>query len=165
MVVIALVAILGLLASSSMQSLIDRNRLAGRIDGFVGDLRFARSEAITRGLPVAVCPSADGATCLSGDQWHQGWIVFADPDNDGAPADAAAVLRRHKAWNSRDTFVAAAGTGMLTFGRDGFLLSLPGASAVLRAEANDGAPGTGRCVSINRTGRQVVQPAGTGDCA
>lgn len=165
MVVVALVAILGMLSTGSMRGVIERNRIATGIDGFVGDLQFARSEAITRGLPVTLCPSSDGASCLTGDQWQQGWIVFSDPDGSGTVSGPDAVLRRHKAWGANDTFVATPGTGVLTYGRDGFLIKLAGSSATLRAQASSGDTGSARCVSINRVGRQVVQQPGTGDCA
>lgn len=45
---------------------------------------LARSEAIRRGVPVSVCPSADGATCASGSasDWATGWIVSTPANAD-----------------------------------------------------------------------------------
>ena len=54
------------------------------------DLQLARIEAIRRGVPVVLCPSEDGASCLWGGEWHKGWIGFEDPDRNQRrePAEA-----------------------------------------------------------------------------
>nr|WP_297354624.1 GspH/FimT family pseudopilin [uncultured Caldimonas sp.] len=165
MVVIALVAILGSVSSASMQTLIDRTRLESSTFDFLGDLQFARSEAITRGLPVSVCPSTDGVACSDEEPWHVGWIVFVDAEGDGAVDDPSLVLRRHLPWRERYTLVASAGIGLLSFGRDGFLLSLPVSEAQLRAEAANGSAWTASCITINRAGRHRVERSSTGECA
>ncbi len=162
MIVVALIAILGMLATGSMGGMLGRGRLEGSLSAFVGDLKYARSEAVTRGHPVSVCPSADGITCVEDDAWHRGWIVFSDPAADGHPSSPQSLLRRQKGWSNTGTFVATPGTGAITYGRDGFLLRLESSEAVLRAQAPSGPV---RCVSINRAGRQVVQQMGEGGCA
>nr|WP_259372072.1 GspH/FimT family pseudopilin [Caldimonas mangrovi] len=165
MVVIAVVTILGTLSSGSMQALIDRTRLESSTFDFLGDLQFARSEAITRGLPVSICPSSDGAACAEGDAWHLGWIVFVDAEGDGSVSDPALVLRRRLPWHDRYTLVSEHGTGILSFGRDGFLLRLSVSEAQLRAEASGGSVWSANCITINRAGRHRVERAGTGSCA
>lgn len=165
MVVIALVAILGTVSSASMQPLIDRTRLESSTSDFLGDLQFARSEAVTRGLTVSVCPSADGASCSDEESWHMGWIVFVDADGDGGVDDPSLVLRRHLPWRERYTLVSTTGMGALSFGRDGFLLRLPVSEAHLRAEAHNGATWTASCIAINRAGRHRVERAASGECA
>ena len=45
----------------------------------VGNVQFARAEAIKHGEVVGLCPSSDGVTCLPGtDAWVQGFLVFRD---------------------------------------------------------------------------------------
>lgn len=165
MVVVALVVILGAMAVPSMRRAIDGSRITGTVNGFAADLQFARSEAITRGLPITVCPSTDGLNCLAGDVWQSGWIVFVDPAATGTAAAADSVLRKRKALVPGDRFEATSVVGPFTYGRDGLLLALPTSAATLRAQATPGHPGTLRCIAINRTGRHVVQQGGTGDCA
>ena len=46
------------------------------------DLQLARVDSIRRGVPVVLCPSADGASCQFGGQWRQGWIGFEDLNRD-----------------------------------------------------------------------------------
>ena len=165
MTVIALVAILGTVSSASMQTLIDRTRLESSTFDFLGDLQFARSEAITRGLPVSVCPSADGATCADEGSWHMGWIVFVDAEGEGSVDDPSLVLRRQLPWRERYTLVSTPGIDVLSFGRDGFLLRLPVSEAHLRAEATNGSAWTANCITINRAGRHRVERSASGECA
>lgn len=164
MVVVALVAILGGIAVGPFKGMLDRNRIAGEITGFVGDLQYARSEAITRGVPVSVCPSSDGVSCASSNVWHGGWAVFVDADGSGVIVSAADVLRGRKAWNAGDTFVATPGVTRITYGRDGFSLSLP-ATVTFQAHASPVDDHSTRCVAVNRIGRQSVVAAGEEGCA
>jgi type IV fimbrial biogenesis protein FimT len=43
---------------------------------------IARSHAILRRTPVAICPSLDGSTCTSSVSWQDGFIAFEDPDRN-----------------------------------------------------------------------------------
>jgi len=164
MVVVALVSILACLAVGPFKGLLDRNRIAGEITGFVGDLQYARSEAITRGLPVTVCASIDGVSCASANVWHSGWVVFVDHDASGVIASATDILKGRKAWTAGDTFVSTPGVTRVTYGRDGFSLALP-ATVTFQAHASPADGHSTRCVSVNRIGRQSVVGAGEEDCA
>jgi type IV fimbrial biogenesis protein FimT len=54
-----------------------------RIEALVVTMSRARSEAIKRQTRVVLCPSSDGRLCASGGRWEEGWIVFADGNDDG----------------------------------------------------------------------------------
>jgi len=54
-------------------------------------LQMARNSAITRQSNIVLCQSEGGATCSGGNGWHQGWIVFADP-NDNEQFDPSETL-------------------------------------------------------------------------
>src|SRR5437868_6129720 len=51
------------LASIGLYSLVRDQRLTSEINQLLGHLALARSEAITRGYRVALCPSADNRRC------------------------------------------------------------------------------------------------------
>jgi type IV fimbrial biogenesis protein FimT len=69
-------------------------KLSSYANGFLSNLYLARSEAIMRNAPVAMCKSADGAACSADGGWEQGWIVFHDPSGNGArEADELLVQR------------------------------------------------------------------------
>ncbi|MFC3550082.1 GspH/FimT family pseudopilin [Lysobacter cavernae] len=57
-------------------------------------LASARITAVSRGMPVSLCPSRDGRQCRKDLIWQDGWILFLDPGRKGAPADTTAILQR-----------------------------------------------------------------------
>src|SRR5277367_3145724 len=82
-VTVAVAAILLSIAVPSFRYVTNSNRIAGESNGLVGDLQFARAEAIKEGRTVTVCVSTDGANCTGSTSWEGGWIVFSDPTNFG----------------------------------------------------------------------------------
>ena len=76
-ITVVILAILLVIGVPSYQWIMTSMRMSGEIDSLMGDLKFARSEAIKRGLNVLVCPSTDQSTC-NGSNWTNGWIVNAD---------------------------------------------------------------------------------------
>ncbi|MFA5940627.1 MAG: GspH/FimT family pseudopilin [Sinimarinibacterium sp.] len=94
LVTIAVLAIVTAFAVPGMTALVVRNRLAAQANEFVGALNYARSEAVTRGQAVALCPAqAPYAACANSSSWTGGWVVFADAGVANAIDDAADVLR------------------------------------------------------------------------
>src|ERR1700731_4176085 len=80
MVVITIVAILMALGVPSYRYVTNSNRMSGEVNALLGDLQFARSEAIKEGATVTVCPtsnpSATPPICNAGSsEWDKGWIV------------------------------------------------------------------------------------------
>lgn len=49
-------------------------RLDAEVNTVLSGLNFARSEAIKRGLPVAVCPGT--SNCGTVSDWSGGWLVL-----------------------------------------------------------------------------------------
>src|SRR5580698_6945580 len=76
MVTVTLVVILGAIAIPSFTYVTNANRVASQINGLLGDIQYARAEAIKEGLSVGICASTDGATCSNNATWTYGWIVF-----------------------------------------------------------------------------------------
>ena len=67
----------------SWSALTDRSQITTTANQLLTHLRYARNVAVSRNIPVSLCPSDDGTTC-SGDTrgWQRGYIVFGDPDGD-----------------------------------------------------------------------------------
>lgn len=80
MAVMAIVAILAAVAVPSMQSLIESSKIDAKRNQLAGAVKLARSEAVTRGLPVQLCPSTDGDSCGGG--LADGWVIVQN-DADG----------------------------------------------------------------------------------
>src|SRR3984893_16700788 len=87
MVVITIVAILMGIGVPSFKYVTTANRVSSEVNGLLGDLQFARSEAIKEGQTVSACASADGATCSGAPPppavGKGGWIVFSAPPGTG----------------------------------------------------------------------------------
>ena len=91
----------------SFRYVTNSNRIASEINGLLGDLQFARAEAIKEGRTVTVCVSTDGATCANSTTWQSGWIVFSDPTNVGVVDAGETILRVQTPFTSTDTFLAS----------------------------------------------------------
>ena len=74
----AVMAILTALASASYTTVKSRwdaeEARAALYTGFF----TAKTQALAGGIQTVICPSTDGQYCLASNQWHHGWIVFQD---------------------------------------------------------------------------------------
>lgn len=154
LVVLTVIGVLLAWAAPSFNVMIQRNRVASEINGFVGDLQFARAEAIKRGQPVTLCPANNDATgCANSASWNGGWLVFNDPNSNRTLGAGDMILRKQPKWSSTDTF---GGTQkFITFSRDGFAVGLTG-SELITLKTNPEKADATRCVKLALTGRQQV---------
>ena len=113
----AAVAVLGILLALGVPSftqMIRNNRVVANTNELVVALSAARSEAVKRGLPMAVCarsgPTSDVCRTGTANDWSSGWLVFADPTGTAGVIDAGdEILQRFDA--------APAGVTVLTNNR------------------------------------------------
>ena len=80
---LAVGAVLIVLAVPAYRVWVADLELRDRIEALVVTMGHARAEAIKRQARVALCPSNDGRHCAAGGRWEDGWIVFADDNDDG----------------------------------------------------------------------------------
>ncbi|MGE0581483.1 MAG: GspH/FimT family pseudopilin [Steroidobacteraceae bacterium] len=126
MITLALAAVVLSIGAPSFGEFRRNNRLTSVGNEFLGAVQTARTEAIKRQVPVAVCPSGNptdaAATCTAGA--FSGWIVFVDTDND-CDRDAAEDVVRVGA--TIDASLTAASTGnCASFGANGFRQDIAG---------------------------------------
>ena len=155
MVVITIVAVLMALGVPSYRYVTNSNRVSAEVNALLGDLQFARSEAIKEGATVTVCPianpPANPPVCSAGStEWDLGWIVTS-------PTVTPNVLRVQQAFaNTNDSFLSNGNQTSITFDRNGFANATPaltnaGATIILKTT-----PATVtewiRCVEIQRGG-------------
>lgn len=80
MITIFVLAILLGVGVPSFQSSIRDNATATTAGELAAAIALAKSEAIKRSAPVTMCPrAASGTAC--GDDWAEGWIIFAEERN------------------------------------------------------------------------------------
>ncbi|HYA38182.1 MAG TPA: GspH/FimT family pseudopilin [Candidatus Methylomirabilis sp.] len=75
----------------SFIGLMQDTRMATAVNSMMGDLALARSAAITRNAMVTLCKSRDGVSCTDDSAWHEGWLVFAD-DNNNHDVDSGEMI-------------------------------------------------------------------------
>lgn len=81
--VLAVMSILLSAAVPMFSGIAETIRLNAAARDFMAHLQLARGEAIKRQVRVAMCVSADGASCAADGGWEQGWLVFEDGNNNG----------------------------------------------------------------------------------
>jgi type IV fimbrial biogenesis protein FimT len=161
--VMGIAAILMAIAVPSYKYVTNSNRIAAEVNGLLGDMQFARGEAIKEGQTVTVCVSTDGATCATGTTtWNSGWLVFSDPNNNQQVDPNESILRVQAVFTGSDTFVASNNISAVTFNREGFAaanggVGLASGTALITLHASPAVAASTRCLSMNMVGMMAVQ--------
>lgn len=174
MVVVTIAAILVVMAVPAYTSTITRYRISTEVNGLVGDLQYARSEAVKQGINVTMCISTDSATCTGNTpSWAAGHVVITSPV--GAFAPAAAVLRKAPAFSGTDTASdISAGLQAITFNREGYagipsavawngFTSLP-RPAIISVRDQNATAGVDTCILVSVIGQISVVASGVQGC-
>lgn len=128
MITLAVAAILLMIAVPSFKHIMVETNLSDVNNDLVGDLQFARTEAVSRQVTVQVASSSGG--------WQNGWTVEIPPAGTAAGATAQ-ILRMHPAIPAQYVVAAApassvtyVGQGTLRAGSAGscFTISAPNGS-------------------------------------
>ena len=159
MITLAIAVILLTIGVPSFNTAIKNNRLTTATNDLVAVLNLARSEAVTRGLRVTVCKSADQATCTSDNGWEQGWIAFSDENNNaaynsgGTPPET--LLRVHSTLGNQITATGNANVAdYISYISTGQSQMIGGAfQAGTIKLCDDRAEDVGKDLVINSTGR------------
>jgi len=157
--VMTVTAILLGIGIPSFKYVTQSNRSSSEINGLLGDMQFARAEAIREGQSVTVCPSTDGAACNVSTSWEQGWLVFSDTGVIGTVDGNDAILKMQGRFSGQDTLTSNNGINWVTFNRDGFALGLPNPITVTLHDSTVNARFT-RCLSLTIVGALSTQIGG-----
>jgi type IV fimbrial biogenesis protein FimT len=85
---LVVLAVLSVLAAASMpafSALTARARMNQSVNELVDSFHLGRQISRLTGTQIALCPSADGRSCGSGDDWRQGWLLFTNTDGAEPP--------------------------------------------------------------------------------
>jgi type IV fimbrial biogenesis protein FimT len=157
--VMTIAAVLMSIGIPSFRYVTTANRMSSDVNGLLGDLQYARAEAIKRGQTVTVCPTAVGGTnCANVSTWQNGWLVISDTGTIGTIDGNDVILRVQKAFTNSEDFQADRGT-YITFNREGFVqtATLPVTLTLHDATANTQYT---RCLSFTIVGAMATQTAG-----
>jgi type IV fimbrial biogenesis protein FimT len=121
MVTLAVAIILLAIGIPAFQGMEANSRGVSYANALLSSMTLARTEAMGRGVPVAVCPNKSAAgsapECGAAGDWAKGWFVFADPTGTGTTPGAAAVIRTFNKPVGEPTVTTSA--AMIRFGPDG----------------------------------------------
>jgi type IV fimbrial biogenesis protein FimT len=169
-ITMGIVAILLAIGIPSFKYVTVSNRISTEVNGLLGDMQFARSEAVKEGLPVTVCASNNATsanpTCSNGTAWQSGWIVFLDSNGNRVVDPGETVMRVQSQFSSTDTFVPDNGLfSAITFNREGYAST--GAVVVVTLQLHDSTNTVAwtRCLAITPVGMLTTQKPGVGNCA
>ena len=153
-VVIAIVAILMGIGVPSYKYVTTANRVSSEVNALLGDMQYARSEAIREGQTVTVCAAnANGTDCagVGNTTWQGGWIVFSDANGDQfVQAATEPVLRVKNTFASQDKFTST--VNAVTFNREGFAVALPNAGVLVTLHDSSNTATYTRCLQITFVG-------------
>jgi type IV fimbrial biogenesis protein FimT len=163
--VMTIIGIITAIGVPSFKYVTASNRISSEINALLGDMQFARSQAIKQGLTVTVCSSSDGATCNTGgagNVWNTGWIVFLDSNGDGQVNNGEQIIRVQPAFNSNDTLTSA-GYAAATYNRLGYAPTATGLTVNIALHDVSNLPVYTRCLAITASGSVSTEKAGAGN--
>jgi type IV fimbrial biogenesis protein FimT len=170
--VMAIAAIILMIAIPSFRYVTSSNRAAQEVNALLGDMRYARAEAVKEGQQVTICASSDGLNCSGLSDWKNGWIVFSDPNGnhvvDVTNPVTEPILRVQNsftlAFKSTDTFQATPALKWVVFNREGFApTGLAGTANVALHDPTNNNNFT-RCVEVTILGLVSTVKYGVGGC-
>lgn len=165
-ITLTIIGILTALAAPGMGNFIKDQRLSGQTNDFVGDLNFARSEAIKRSTNITICKQDSASTAplcdtTAATTWSAGRVIFIDADGNGQIASSEVVLRNRQALDGNNTLVSV--TATIVYAGTGFTTISSGSEASFRfcdSRGKDKAV----TVLINSTGRSRIDRTPPASC-
>lgn len=113
MVTVALLAIIATIGVPSWQTLVSRMQVESDVRALTHALALGRSEAVSTGGQISLCPYLDGfddtTDTACGDDWQAGWIAYR---GDTGTIAAGQALWVHNGSESREV---AGGPMRITF--------------------------------------------------
>lgn len=162
-----IVAILLSIGMPSYHYVTTNNRMATESDSLLGDLQFARAEAIREGQQVSVCVSKTGTSCdvaTLPPAWQEGWIVFSNPKNVTTVDANDPLVRVDKGFSGNgDTFQSNNNIYEINFSGNGFA-NLGVASMNITLHDSTASSQYTRCLQITQAGMMSVVTATTSGC-
>ncbi|MBO1895875.1 GspH/FimT family pseudopilin [Shewanella sp. BF02_Schw] len=150
MVTVVIAAILMTVAVPAFKSLYEGIRARSVISTIDSSFVFARSQAVSYGSRVSICPMTS-TTC--GSNWAQGFSIFIDNgvtgtmDTTNGIADV--ILRKVDAFNSND--IIKSDLTRYTFNPDGMMAN--GLNGIFRYCPGSADSSSSEAVNINSSGR------------
>ncbi len=171
--VLSVMVVLITLAAPSFKHTIQSTNISSQVNGFLADLRLARSSAMRLGGSVILCrsdaPEAANPVCSSSTNplgWASGWIVFQDLNNDGGRNASEPLLHVQSPISSVDAITETSNSAstVFRFTATGRMFSSGSATQLKFGGGNFGAD-LQRTVCVNLAGRARIAGDGSSSCS
>lgn len=161
---LAVVGVILAITVPNFRSFVLNSRMTGSANDLLASMQLARSEAIKRQRPVALCssenPEAEPPDCA--DEFS-GWVVWVDADNDAVVGADEEIISTHEPLETSLTLTSTGG-GLVSYTPDGFPQPDVGGTGLSRfilicderGNAQVGDSYRKRVVLLSRTGRPGV---------
>ena len=150
LIMLAVTSILLANALPNFSALIAQERSIILTNTLAGAFAYARTEAITKQTIITSCQSDNGRECNRSKNWHNGWIIFSDKNNNKQRDPEETLLRVYNAFNNgtKATYEGA-------FNRDHYLQYKPTGRAYPNGSffICNPAIGIGKALTMHQTGR------------
>ncbi|MEZ5459556.1 MAG: GspH/FimT family pseudopilin [Steroidobacteraceae bacterium] len=165
-ITLSLAAVIVGIGAPNFEQFRANNRLTGVANDYIGAILSARTEALKRQLPVALCPSdnpdAPDAECSDGE--FTGWITFVDENNDCLRDDASEEVLR--AQPTVDDAILPDSNGVcLSFAANGFRQVIAGRATVTRTVFCDDRGNSPMSTGSNESAARGIEVQPTGRAA
>ena len=110
LITLAVISILALNIFPNLSALLAQERSVVMTNNLAGALAYARSEAVTKQMTIITCQSNNGSKCNQSENWHNGWIIFADK-NQNKQREPEEMLLKVYAATDNGTQVIFNGSG------------------------------------------------------
>jgi type IV fimbrial biogenesis protein FimT len=165
--VMTIIGILTAIGVPSFKYVTVSNRISSEINALLGDMQFARSQALKQGLSVTVCASTNtntpNPTCSGADVWNTGWIVFLDSNGSGQVDPGEQVIRVQPAFNGNDSMISSvASYAATTYNRLGYAPNAAGTTINIALHDATNTQAYTRCLAITASGSVTTEKYGAG---
>ncbi len=160
---VSTLAISGVLVGTAVpgfQGLTAKSRMSAEVNTLLSHLYLARSEAVKRVTPAVLCPSINGSSCISQPDWHRGYILFSDRNNNGQRDNGEELLGAYQGGARQVTAISSIYRKRVTYRPDG----MAGGSNVTVTFCHQDDVTPPKAVIVSNTGRPRIsstKPDGT----
>ena len=147
------------LAMPSYRYVTNSNRIAGEINGLLGDLQFARAEAIKEGFERHRLRVPKRHQLQRRDFMGKRLDRVLRSEQHGRRWCGNGPLRVQSPFSGSDTFGASNGVNRITFNREGYAAGIPNGTLISLHDSTANTAWT-RCLSVNLSGLLVSEKFG-----
>ena len=100
LITLAVFSVLALNVFPSFSALLAQERSVVLTNTLAGALAYARTESVTKQMTILTCQSNNGSECNRSENWHNGWIIFTDTNNNKQREPEETLLRVYPSANN-----------------------------------------------------------------